>query len=157
SCAIRDFRKEPLRHRSMLVNVTRFTDVQGRLSTVMKQFLYELTEEVKQYLADDELWSKHPRLAKLHELWETHYPKPGVSWNKIRKVLYDAIASVKVVTINQKSESTDRLNFGAYKNTEKGRRIVAVGGLTLSRGLTLEGLCSSYFYRNSKAYDTLLQ
>jgi hypothetical protein len=26
-----------------------------------------------------------------------------------------------------------------------------------SLGLTLEGLCVSYFYRNSKAYDTLLQ
>lgn len=27
----------------------------------------------------------------------------------------------------------------------------------MSRGLTLEGLCVSYFFRNSKAYDTLLQ
>jgi hypothetical protein len=35
--------------------------------------------------------------------------------------------------------------------------VIAVGGLTLSRGLTLEGLCVSYFFRNSKAYDTLLQ
>ncbi len=51
----------------------------------------------------------------------------------------------------------DRLNYGAYKKSEKGRRVIAVGGLTLSRGLTLEGLCVSYFFRNSKAYDTLLQ
>jgi hypothetical protein len=64
---------------------------------------------------------------------------------------------VKVLTINQKSEAADRLNYGVYKKSEKGRRVIAVGGLTLSRGLTLEGLCVSYFYRNSKAYDTLLQ
>src|ERR1700744_899708 len=38
-----------------------------------------------------------------------------------------------------------------------GVRVVAVGGNSLSRGLTLEGLCVSYFLRNSKAYDTLLQ
>jgi hypothetical protein len=34
---------------------------------------------------------------------------------------------------------------------------IVVGGNTLSRGLTLEGLTTSYFIRNSKGYDTLLQ
>ena len=35
--------------------------------------------------------------------------------------------------------------------------IVAVGGNTLSRGLTLEGLAVSFFVRTASAYDTLLQ
>ena len=35
--------------------------------------------------------------------------------------------------------------------------MIAVGGLSLSRGLTLEGLCTSYYYRNSSMYDTLMQ
>lgn len=157
SCAVRDCRKEPLRHRSMLVNVTRFTDVQLRLSNVLKDRLYALTEEIKQYLADDELWDKHSQLRALHKTWQEHYAECEVAWRQVRKVLYDSIASIKVVTINQKSEATDRLNYGVYKKSEKGRRVIAVGGLTLSRGLTLEGLCISYFYRNSKAYDTLLQ
>jgi hypothetical protein len=34
---------------------------------------------------------------------------------------------------------------------------IAVGGNTLSRGLTLEGLSVSYFVRSVSAYDTLLQ
>jgi hypothetical protein len=34
---------------------------------------------------------------------------------------------------------------------------VVIGGNTLSRGLTLEGLTTSYFVRGSKGYDTLLQ
>jgi hypothetical protein len=157
SCAIRDLRKEPLRHRSMLVNVTRFTDVQGRLSILIKDHLYSLTEEVKQYLSDDDLWKKHSQLKILHETWEKHYSESGVSWHNVRKTLYDSIASIKVLTINQKSEEADRLNYDLYKKSEKGRRVIAVGGLTLSRGLTLEGLCVSYFFRNSKAYDTLLQ
>ena len=38
-----------------------------------------------------------------------------------------------------------------------GVRVIAVGGNSLSRGLTLEGLTTSYFLRNAKAYDTLLQ
>jgi hypothetical protein len=157
SCAIRDLRKEPLRHRSMLVNVTRFTDVQGRLSNLIKDYLYALTEEIKQYLSDDDLWRRHTRLSILHDTWQMHYSACEVSWDKVRKALYDSIASIKVLTINQKSEAADRLNYGVYKKSEKGRRVIAVGGLTLSRGLTLEGLCVSYFFRNSKAYDTLLQ
>lgn len=157
SCAIRDLRKEPLRHRSMLVNVTRFTDVQEKVSTQIKDYLYAMTEEIRQYLAADELWIKHPLLRTLHDTWQKHYSICEYSWDQIRSSLNNSVASVKVLTINQKSEAADRLNYGAYKKSEKGRRVIAVGGLTLSRGLTLEGLCVSYFYRNSKAYDTLLQ
>lgn len=157
SCAIRDLRKEPLKHRSMLVNVTRFTDVQIKLAGVVKAHLQSLVEDIKQYMADDELWSHHSSLARLYELYTDHFSASGVEWSSVRGKLYDSTASVKVLTINQKSEKSERLNFRSYKNTEKGRRVIAIGGLTLSRGLTLEGLSVSYFYRNSKAYDTLLQ
>lgn len=157
SCAIRDLREEPLRHRSMLINVTRFTQVQSRLADTVKAHLFELVSEIKQYLADDELWTRHESLMGLHALYEAQYLDCGVGWDQIRKKLYDSVASVKVLTINQKTELEDKLNYRQYRNSEKGRRVIAIGGLTLSRGLTLEGLCVSYFYRNSKAYDTLLQ
>lgn len=157
SCAIRDLREETLRHRSMLVNVTRFTDVQARLSEVVKGYLFHLVSEIKQYLADDDLWALHAPLRRLSELFEGHYGRSEVSWTDVRKRLYDSVATVKVLTINQETEADDKLNYRHYRGTEKGRRVIAIGGLTLSRGLTLEGLCVSYFYRNSKAYDTLLQ
>lgn len=35
--------------------------------------------------------------------------------------------------------------------------MIAIGGLALSRGLTLEGLIISYFYRNTCTYDVLMQ
>lgn len=157
SCAIRDLRAEPLKHRSMLVNVTRFTDVQRQLAEVLKAHLYTIVEEVKQYLADEDLWARQPRLRDLHDRFVEHYENCGFTWDEVRTQLYDSVASVKVLTINQKSDQSERLNYKDYRNSEKGRRAIVVGGLTLSRGLTLEGLCISYFYRNSKAYDTLLQ
>jgi len=157
ACAIRDHRDEPLKHRSMLVNVSRFTDVQRQLADVVKNFLYDLVENIKQYVADDDLWKRQPSLIWLHELFEEHYGSCGLSWGETRRTLYDATASVKVLTINQRTGQDERLNYRAYKGNEKGRRVIAIGGQTLSRGLTLEGLCVSYFYRNSKAYDTLLQ
>jgi hypothetical protein len=44
-----------------------------------------------------------------------------------------------------------------YDGYADGLRAIVVGGQALSRGLTLEGLIVSYMYRNSMAYDTLMQ
>jgi hypothetical protein len=156
SCAIRDIRGEELRHRSMLVNVSRFTDVQARVSDKIRSFLYTLQEEIHQYLASTS-WRSHPELVGLESVWQKEFASVDVTWEQVRRMLNEAVASVKVVTINQKSEQDEKLDYSRYHETQKGRRVIAVGGLTLSRGLTLEGLCVSYFYRNSKAYDTLLQ
>jgi hypothetical protein len=156
TCVIRDIRGEELRHRSMLVNVSRFTDVQARVAERLRSFVYDLQQEIQQYMASTS-WKKHPQLAQLHILWEREFGSGQESWDQIRKRLHEAVASVRIVTINQKSAPEDKLDYSTYQTTEKGRRVIAVGGMTLSRGLTLEGLCVSYFYRNSKAYDTLLQ
>ena len=65
--------------------------------------------------------------------------------------LNDAAAPIQVVTVN--SRSSGSLNYGDYG---KGLAVIAVGGYSLSRGLTLEGLMVSYFLRNSMMYDTLM-
>lgn len=155
-CAVRDIRGEELRHRSMLVNVSRFTDVQARVSEKIRGFLYGLQQEIHQYLAGSS-WRRHPDLVRLQQVWEDEFAGTGVTWEEIRGRLHESVASVKVVTVNQKSGQDEKLDYSRYQNTRMGRRVIAVGGLTLSRGLTLEGLAVSYFYRNSKAYDTLLQ
>lgn len=157
SCAIRDLRNEQMRHRSMLVNASRFTDVQSRIAESLKAELYQLVDEIKQYLGNDDRWAGHARLARLHQLWAENYEDCGTSWDEVRARLHESVSTVKVITVNQKTEASERLNYGQYATSRYGRRVIAVGGLTLSRGLTLEGLCVSYFYRNSKAYDTLLQ
>lgn len=49
------------------------------------------------------------------------------------------------------------LDYARYAKEGVGLTAVAVGGLSLSRGLTIEGLTVSYMYRNTKMYDTLMQ
>jgi hypothetical protein len=73
-------------------------------------------------------------------------------------VLYPAISRVEVRTING-GNAPKNLDYERYEKApdDIGLRLIAVGGLSLSRGLTLEGLCTSYFYRNSSMYDTLMQ
>lgn len=153
SCVVRDLRKERLKHRSMLINVSRFTDVQAKIAQKIKEYIYEIKEEVKQF-SSMSTWEKYPNISLIYNVWKNEYAEVEFTWDDIKRSLYKSISSISVVTINQKSE--EKLHYNLHDN-ETGRRVIAVGGLSLSRGLTLEGLAISYFYRNSIAYDTLLQ
>ncbi|MCZ7425500.1 Z1 domain-containing protein [Micromonospora sp. WMMA1949] len=72
------------------------------------------------------------------------------SFDEVLPYLADVIASTRVVLDNYRSQ--DRLDY-----SEPSVVAIAVGGNTLSRGLTLEGLVVSFFVRGATAYDTLLQ
>jgi hypothetical protein len=67
-------------------------------------------------------------------------------------VLKDATGSITTVTVNMKGGVLDYRS-----NREHGLHVIAIGGLALSRGLTLEGLTVSYILRNTAASDTLMQ
>lgn len=76
-------------------------------------------------------------------------------WDAIEQGIREAIAwktadSVKLVTGSRDSDVLD------YSKTEHGLYVV-VGGMKLSRGLTLEGLSVSYYGRKTNTFDTLLQ
>lgn len=63
----------------------------------------------------------------------------------------DVLEEIKIYKLN--SDSDDELNYIQIPDL----KVIAIGGNQLSRGLTLEGLMTTYFLRNSKQYDTLLQ
>jgi hypothetical protein len=71
--------------------------------------------------------------------------------------LPEVLDEVKVVVDNYRS--TTRLEYPTAQDfaDPNHRTIVVIGGNTLSRGLTLEGLVCSFFIRTASAYDTLLQ
>lgn len=73
-----------------------------------------------------------------------------VSFRSLLPHLIESIDQTLVVVDNSRSQF--RLSY------DDGARIqIAIGGNTLSRGLTLEGLLVSFFVRAARAYDTLLQ
>ena len=74
----------------------------------------------------------------------------SMDFSEIEDEIGRVISDVKVVADN--SQSTERLLYSNEPAT-----VIAVGGNTLSRGLTLHGLISSYFLRGAGSYDSLLQ
>lgn len=153
--AIRDHRGEPAAHRSMLVNVSPYTRVQDQVEALLNEELEQIKVAVRNFSALDPADAlADPRMARLHEAWSREYAGGSAVWKDVQDRLHDAVAGIRTAAVNQRT-GAGALDFSAHK--AKGLRVIAVGGNSLSRGLTLEGLTVSYFRRNTQMYDTLLQ
>lgn len=166
SNAVRDLRGQEKKHRSMLIHVSRFISVQKNVQREVNNYLKMVRDKVKNYILTE---SKDPIIEEMRLLFEMEYGKQdslvyndefsykkvsiSEPWEEVKKILYKSISPIQVHTVNSRSAS-QRMNYDEHEN---GLRLIAVGGLSLARGLTLEGLTISYFYRNTKMYDTLMQ
>ena len=164
TCALRDLRVrdrvdgyEKGIHRSMLVNVSRFTAVQNQVAGQIHVELERIRQQVRLYgkLEPSQAEARSTEITLLRNVFEEEFSDAGFTWAAVLSILHDAISPIRVQPVNQGTGAAS-LDYSVVDETP-GVRVVAVGGNSLSRGLTLEGLCVSYFLRNSKAYDTLLQ
>ena len=95
--------------------------------------------------------------ARFRKRWDEHFhthPSTEETWDQIEPELMNFIHDgYDVLEINSSTEH----NLDYDSNQMTGLKVIAVGGNRLSRGLTLEGLCSTFFIRESRMYDTLTQ
>ena len=142
-------------HNSMLVNVSRFLNLQAQVRNEIHSLLDRIRSSVRVNGARPPKRAlRDPEIAALHAAFRHHYEATcGVSWEEVQKLLHESASPVSVVEVN--GHSPGSLDY--LEHAENGLNVIAVGGLSLSRGLTLEGLVVSYFLRNSMMYDTLLQ
>ena len=155
--AIRDLRRDEKTHRSMLINVSGWTDVHKQIYNLVNVFLDDVVRDLRAYAAksSDEAEKNSAHIAALHKVFDKFDLEKlgGVPWQKLlRDNLRDAVEPVIVGLRNVTKEHPF-----SYEQNPDGLRVIAIGGYSFSRGLTLEGLCVTYFYRNSRNYDTLMQ
>jgi len=163
ACAVRRLRGQAGEHSSMLIHITRFTSVQKAVHQQVAAHVSALNQRLSRRIGHEEA------LARMERLWvddflptsrraardfpalADHHDMP--EWAEVLEILPAVVADTDVRMIN--GTAKDALDYADHK--DKGLQIIAVGGDKLSRGLTLEGLCTSYFLRTSKMYDTLMQ
>jgi hypothetical protein len=157
SVSIRNLRGQIGEHNSMLIHTSRLTDVQNSMCQVIQDFYKRLSNDI--------LYNpKSNYISKLQELYEKDFIEVQVNfeslqqftlfkWEEVYKQIKIVARKVEVMEIN--GESEDVLEYDKHK--ENGLYVIAIGGNKLSRGLTLEGLTISYYYRGSSMYDTLMQ
>lgn len=138
-------------HSTMLVHTAIPTVVHRAFRAPVEKFRDSVLSSLE---ADDSFV-----LDELRELWEEESPRvPASEWSRAQNDFEELLAHLTPVVgetrvILDNSMSDERLVY------EKGKPLtaIAIGGNTLSRGLTLEGLVVSFFVRSAKTYDTLMQ
>ncbi|MFC3050569.1 Z1 domain-containing protein [Kordiimonas pumila] len=153
---IRNTRGQQNKHCSMMINVSRFVAVQEVVRDFVSQHIQAVEDAVRaNYKMPEHISSVNTYMRELRQAYDTQYVGCGVSWQAIKDNLYSAFDNMKVLVANSKSQ--DSLDYSRYEKDGGGLTAIAIGGLSLSRGLTIEGLCVSYMYRNTRMYDTLMQ
>lgn len=152
--AIRNLRGQQDKHCTMLYHTSHLRSVHGLIAGEVRESLKEKVELLgnrsSSYLkALETLWSREKSKVppSLHG-----YDEP--SFSDLFPAIIDSAKQVRVLVVN--SDSEDVLDYGNVEG-EQGKRYIVIGGNVISRGLTLEGLVSSFFMRTSRQYDTLMQ
>ncbi|MDO8767126.1 MAG: Z1 domain-containing protein [Burkholderiaceae bacterium] len=162
ACATRELRGQGAEHSSMLIHVTRYVAVQDHVRGQVEETVRRMRQKITRGSDTDEL------LAQMRKIWEEDFwptcervaelssteelPPELPEWREVLAKLPNVLADIEVRSIN--GTAKDALD---YATPGAALKVIAIGGDKLARGLTLEGLCVSYFVRTTKMYDTLMQ
>lgn len=150
--AIRILRGDGAKHSSMMINVSRFNDIQDGVQGLVYTYQKQLDDAIKVHAGLGKAGLADPDMADLKSTFDEEFVDVEFKFKEVQRVLAEASRSIQVRTVNMRGGVLD------YEaNKAKGLHVIAIGGLALSRGLTLEGLAVSYILRNSAASDTLMQ
>ncbi|MFZ2865111.1 MAG: Z1 domain-containing protein [Ignavibacteriaceae bacterium] len=149
--AVRGLRGQQNKHNSMLIHVTRFTNVHQRTALLIENYVSDIKKDISAFgkLSNAE---QHSQLIKdFKSTYELRHSEIEFSWAEVKNSLCSIIESILVREVHQRT----RIPLEYRKDIPT--NAIVIGGTSLSRGFTLEGLSVSYFLRNTVFYDTLMQ
>lgn len=117
---------------SMIIHVSR--------KVFDQRIIYNKVETFLKNLKRDEVWIEHIQIKNRRSLKSSEF----------NSIYDECIGTLDLLEINGYGDSLD------YGNNDY-PFLICVGGDIISRGLTIEGLTSSYYLRDSSNYDSLLQ
>ncbi|HRF69999.1 MAG TPA: Z1 domain-containing protein [Candidatus Pelethenecus sp.] len=147
------------KHRSMLINISVFNDLQYNICYKVEEYLKNVINVFEQegHLETERL-IKNIYAKRIYDLYSSNFYnnekiRDCYDWTIIQRNILGELKQF-VVKVFNKTTSRD---FNYDKDYPTGARLIVVGGYVLSRGLTLEGLMVSYYNRSSTMYDSMLQ
>jgi hypothetical protein len=150
--ALRNIRGQENMPMSMMINIDHRVNKMNRIGEVLKDYVLKSLPEHFDIDAIELAFIKYILDSKrLNEKLATD--NKFFEWKIVKNEIIKVIKSktIKVSVLNSSNE--DKLDYAK----DPSMKVIAVGGNKLSRGLTLEGLMVTFYLRESKQYDTLLQ
>ncbi|WP_396178447.1 Z1 domain-containing protein, partial [Flavobacterium sp.] len=169
TCAIRRLRGHEKKHNSMLVHVALYVKWIDRVASLvnerMKDFKNYISANDTQFLNElEELFNNDFLPTTENVIENIDYKDSRIElhdWESVKAELKKAASKIDVravhgtrSTTNLEYHNIDEIDYSRY---DEGLSVVAVGGGRLARGITLEGLSTSYYLRTTRMYDSLMQ
>ena len=151
SNSLRDARGDEKEDKTMMINITHLNALQGQLTIMIDDYLKRLKNSIESAIGDKSNRLNNSTIQAFQKTFDTKFDV-NESFEDVLNHIRKSINKIKVFGIN--TQSAQVLDYDLYPD---GLSAIVIGGHKLSRGLTLSGLSVSYFARNSKAYDTLMQ
>lgn len=150
--AIRNLRGQGNSPKSMMINVDHRVAKMNRIGEVVEEYVhktlpkhYDINQINKAYNEfESTTKSLNEGLATDNEMFD---------FETVKKEVVRIIESKEIQIRTLNSNKADKLDYAK----EPSMKVIAIGGNKLSRGLTLEGLMVTFYLRESKQFDTLLQ
>jgi hypothetical protein len=149
--AIRSLRGQKEMPMSMMINVDHRVNKMNRIGEVINDYLKILKNHIDVKAIGEAFDTFIDDSLSLDEKLISHnsfFDKATVI-DEVLKIINSK--EIKVRVLNSSNE--DKLDYAK----EPSMKVIAIGGNKLSRGLTLEGLMTTFYLRESKQFDTLLQ
>ena len=164
SVAIRNCRGEMYKPNTMLIHVARIKNMHHQLARKVNEYFFD---ELEPMIIDGDTETKEEIISLIKEDYAEVTDTMKKDFSKYMEgadsidadVVYKEIVrlvgeeKIRINVIN--GDSKDVLSYKDHEGEEY--NVITIGGDKFSRGLTLEGLSISYFTRESKYYDTLMQ
>lgn len=156
ACALRA--NSERKRQSMLLHLSRFTAVQQQIADMVNDYLDNMTNVLQYHLQNE----ADERIIALRRAYKSEYAgyasTHGITWNILCRRMQSLAGSGRLLVRLVNSDAKDwNLARSVPSKLTPNECTIYVGGNQISRGMTLDGLVCSVFYRNVTSADTLLQ
>jgi len=159
--AVRRIRDDGVKAASMLINVSRFKSVEREVAELVEEFLRQTVDMILGEFARQNT-ARSPMAEEMGDIWRVHFASlTTVAFKDVTDKLVDISSDFRVELVNGDTArgraKRRKLMTAAERKADDLVPKIVVGGDILSRGLTLDGLQVSYFVREPRTMDTLMQ
>jgi hypothetical protein len=138
-------------HNSMLIHVSRFTDVHIQVRNKVEEFVKQFNKSINTRGGLAYPYDNDKYLLSLSNTYEKYHHNIDIDFSDILKQIVKITRNFLVKDIHSKTKTPLIYRSDVPINA------IVIGGTSLARGFTLEGLSISYFLRTTILYDTLMQ
>jgi hypothetical protein len=148
---IRNLRKQGHKHNSMLIHATRFTMVHKKIGIHVENYFSSVKKDIESFGKLGNGASLSKTIKSLKDTFENRFLELEFNWVEVLESICEIINTIIIREVHSQTKIPLEYRKDIVTNA------IVIGGTSLSRGFTLEGLSVSYFLRNTVFYDTLMQ